>query len=450
MTTLSLRLTTNGGKFKGRLVVECATRENEKTLKRHYKIVQGLQSPLYTPECWNEKEGLFISGPNAVQNNHVVKLLLDELQEFIDTGAYMDGRQLYDAYDYSKTHPEAAPSATFGEFLESVMTKLKTEGRSSNIEQYTTLYHALTGVNKKIVNRPKHFTPAMYNGIRIFDIPLRAISNRHFIAFGEWIKETKNGAGYRNLMTTFKAVISRAHQQELTNNVLTYKFKAYMPIKTLSGKTAKEKIRAKGQSVTILTEDEFAAFEQFDILRIAPPQQRFRELLQIYKDLVLLLYYTRSRPADVISLHHGKEYDEESHTIVYTPRKLASRINSKGRPCCVTLRLPGPAIDIINRYKGRSRGGYLLPLPMNEREWDIPTEFPTWYVRVKNVEQRINQYLKKIAVALNLEVKDLSLYDFRHSAITHAIRAGENVFMEAQQAGTSVNNIEKYYYNAVR
>ncbi len=287
----------------------------------------------------------------------MVKLLLDELQEFIDTGAYMNGRQLYDAYDYSKTHPEAAPSATFGEFLESVMAKLKTEGRSSNIEQYATLCHALTGVNKKIVNRPKHFTPAMYNGIRIFDIPLRAISNRHFIAFGEWIKETKNGAGYRNLMTTFKAVISRAHQQELTNNVLTYKFKAYMPVKTLSGKTAKEKIRAKGQSVTILTEDEFAAFEQFDILRIAPPQQRFRELLQIYKDLVLLLYYTRSRPADVISLRHGKEYDEESHTIVYTPRKLASRINSKGRPCCVTLRLPGPAIDIINRYKGRSRGG---------------------------------------------------------------------------------------------
>ncbi len=412
--------------------------------------MQGLQSPIYSPESWNEKEGLFISGPNAVQNNHVVKLLLDELQEFIDTGAYKDGRQLYDAYDYSKAHPEAAPSATFGEFLESVITKLKTEGRSSNIEQYTTLYHALTGVNKKIVNRPRHFTPAMYNGQRIFDIPLRAISNRHFIAFGEWIKEAKNGAGYRNLMTTFKAVVSKAHQQELTSNVLTYKFKAYMPVKTLSGQTAKEKIRAKGQSVTILTEDEFAAFEQFDILRIAPPQQRFQELLQIYKDLILLLYYTRSRPADVISLRHGKEYDEESHTIVYTPRKLISRINAKGRPCCVTLRLPKPAIDIINRYKGQSRGGYLLPLPMNEREWDIPTEFPTWYVRVKNVEQRINQYLKKIAVALNLEVKDLSLYDFRHSAITHAVRAGENVFMVAQQAGTSVNNIEKYYYNSIR
>ena len=166
--------------------------------------------------------------------------------------------------------------------------------------------------------------------------------------------------------------------------------------------------------------------------------------------MVLLLYYTRSRPADVISLRHGKEYDEESHTIIYTPRKLAGRINAKGRSCCVTLQLPKQAIAIINKYKGRSKGGYLLPLPMNEREWDIPNEFPTWYVRVKNVEQRINQYLKKIALALNLEVKDLSLYDFRHSAITHAVRAGENVFMVAQQAGTSVNNIERYYYNSIR
>lgn len=450
MATLSLRLTTNGGKFKGRLVVECATRENGKTLKRHYKVVQGLQSPSYSPECWNEKEGLFISGPNAVQNNHVTKLLLDELQEFIDTGSYSDGRQLYDAYDYSKAHPEAAPSATFGEFLESIMEKLKAERRSSNIEQYTTLYHALTGVNKKVVNRPKHFTPPYYNGMRLFDIPIRAISNRHFIAFGDWIKDVKKGAGYRNLMTTFKAVVSKAHQQELTSNTLTYKFKTNMPIKALSGHTAKEKIRAKGESITILTEAEFAAFERFDILKIAPPQQRFQELLQIYKDLVLLLYYTRSRPADVISLRHGKEYDEESHTIIYTPRKLASRINAKERPCCVTLQLPKQAIAIINKYKGRSKGGYLLPLPMNEREWDIPTEFPTWYVRVKNVEQRINQYLKKIAVALNLEVKDLSLYDFRHSAITHAVRAGENVFMVAQQAGTSVNNIERYYYNSIR
>ena len=195
MATLSLRLTTNGGKFKGRLVVECATRENGKTLKRHYKVVQGLQSPSYSPECWNEKEGLFISGPNAVQNNHVTKLLLDELQEFIDTGSYSDGRQLYDAYDYSKAHPEAAPSATFGEFLESIMEKLKAERRSSNIEQYTTLYHALTGVNKKVVNRPKHFTPPYYNGMRLFDIPIRAISNRHFIAFGDWIKDVKKGAG---------------------------------------------------------------------------------------------------------------------------------------------------------------------------------------------------------------------------------------------------------------
>ena len=122
-------------------------------------MVQDLQSPSYSPECWNEKEGLFISGPNAVQNNHVTKLLLDGLQEFIDTGSYSDGRQLYDAYDFAKAHPEAAPSATFGEFLESIMNKLKAEGRSSNIEQYTTLYHALTGVNKKVVNRPRHFTP---------------------------------------------------------------------------------------------------------------------------------------------------------------------------------------------------------------------------------------------------------------------------------------------------
>lgn len=266
MATLSLRLTTNGSKFKGRLVVECATRENGKTLNRHYKVMQGLQSPSYSTECWNEKEGLFISGPNAVQNNQVVKLLLDELQEFIDTGSYNDGRQLYDAYDYSKVHPEAAN---------------------------TTLYHALTGVNKKIVKRPKHFTPPMYKGMMIFGIPLRAISNRHFIAFGDWIKEAKKGGRLQESDDHIQGCCFQSPSARTYQQYTDHKFKANMPVKALSGHTAKEKIRAKGQSVTILTEDEFAAFERFDILRIAPPQQRFQELLQIYKDLVLLLHYTR-------------------------------------------------------------------------------------------------------------------------------------------------------------
>lgn len=87
---------------------------------------------------------------------------------------------------------------------------------------------------------------------------------------------------------------------------------------------------------------------------------------------------------------------------------------------------------------------------MNETEWDKVTDFATWNIRVKNVEQQINKYLKKLASALSLEVQNLKMYDFRHSAITHAVNAGGNIFEIAKAAGTSVDMIAKHYYNEIR
>lgn len=129
--------------------------------------------------------------------------------------------------------------------------------------------------------------------------------------------------------------------------------------------------------------------------------------------------------------------------MVYRPTKDGSQRD-------VNIKLPQQAVEIINRYKGQSKGGYLLPLPMNDTEWDKITDFATWNTRVKNTEQRINQYLKKWAAALSLEVQNLKMYDFRHSAITHAINAGRDVFEVARLAGTSVDVIGKHYYNDVR
>ena len=87
---------------------------------------------------------------------------------------------------------------------------------------------------------------------------------------------------------------------------------------------------------------------------------------------------------------------------------------------------------------------------MNETEWDRIADFKTWNTRIKNTEQRINQYLKKWASALSLEVQNLKMYDFRHSAITHAVNAGGNVFEIAKAAGTSVDMIGRHYYNEIR
>ena len=181
MRTLSLRLTTKSGALRGQLAVVCSTKEPGKPQKRHYKVVQGLESPDYSPLYWNEAGGIFIAGPFAAQNNHVIKKLLDDLQELIDSGQCLDGRQLFDIYEAQQAKTKYIETLTLGRYVEKLVDELKFERKSSNYEVYNTLYNNLVGINKKIKRKTVRFTPASFQGIKLFDTPLAVISNRHFI-----------------------------------------------------------------------------------------------------------------------------------------------------------------------------------------------------------------------------------------------------------------------------
>lgn len=374
MARLSLRLTTKGvAAYNGRLSVVCAT--SGASRKRHYKIVEGLQSPSYDPENWNEQCGMFINGASAKKNNAVIKKMMEALQQLVDTDEYMDGKQLFAAYDsmYSGEHKEFI---TLGKFLSTLVAEMEAECKTSNTELYVTLNRTLLGISKKIASRPVRFTPASYNGARLYDTPINAIGDKHFATFGKWIVTAKNGAGYRNLMTTFKAVISKAYQRGLTMNRLSYKFKDHAPVKAVTTQmTVVQRLKAYAQSVTVLTTEEFERFLQYDTANLYSRTKNTAHYHQLLKDLCLLLYYTRSRPIDVLSFRHGIEYDDKSGFIIYVPRKLAGRRTASGEPRYVARKLPKPAIEIINKWRGVSKGGYLLPFPMNDRVWNIETEF---------------------------------------------------------------------------
>lgn len=445
-TTLTLRLTTRGQNLKGQLAVECKVKG---TSTRHYKVVQGLKSPAYTPDCWNEKQGLFIAGENAAYNNQVTKSLLDALNVMLSAGSYQSGKQLFEAYEYAQTHIVASASMSLADYVAIVLERERGNA-TTNYELYNTLLNKLNGHNRKHKGHHTTFEPACFNGIRLADTPLNEISNRHFEAFADWINNECEGKGFKNLMTTFRAVISKAYEAGLTERVLKGNWRKLAKPKTRKKMTAKQRIEAKGRAITILSTDEFERFVALNVLATAPKQQRFQQLAQLYKDTVLLMYYTMSRPIDVISFNWLENYDEDSHTLVYCPHKLMNRPTKDGAQRDVRITLPQQAIEIIERYKGQSKGDYLLPLPMNETSWDITKQHHAWNIRVKNVEQRINKYLKKWASALSLDVSDLTMYDFRHSAITHAVNAGRDVFEVARLAGTSVDVIGKHYYNDVR
>lgn len=248
-------------------------------------------------------------------------------------------------------------------------------------------------------------------------------------------------------MTTFAATMERAAERYPGVRHLGYKWRndGVKRQKRPERLTAQQLLAESKASIPALTMDELNRFLNFDLSTIAPPQTHRKRLVQIYYDTVLLMYYTASRPADVIQWDLEHNYCEQTTQITYIPHKLRNRGGKR-----VTINLCPQAIAIIEKYRGQSKGGYILPLPMNETAWgELDGEaYKLWETRRSRTLQSINRWLKRIAKALNLDVKKLTMYVFRHTSITHCInRYNMNVMKVAAMAGTSVSIINKHYYN---
>lgn len=442
MNNFKLKLTTTAPrKLKGKLVVQCYQLPGK---IRHYMLVPGIQS--VDLGNWNEALQCFIgTDKTTLHDNGIIGDVMTRLNELLDNYVFSSGKELFDAY---KGVPQKANKKipTLGEFLDIIVTEEKSKqiGASSNYQLYFTLHNKLKGVNLK---KRTTFTSVSYNGLKLYDTPLSEITDYHFRAFGEWIKCDLNGSGYRNLMTTFAATMERAAERYPDIHHMGYKWRkvSHRKAERAERLTAQQLLAASREDIPTLTVDELNRFLNFNLSTIAPPQAHRKRLVQIYYDTALLMYYTASRPADVIQWDWVHNYCEATGQITYIPHKLRNRGGKR-----VTINLCPQAVAIIEKYRGQSKGGYLLPLPMNETEWgELDGEsYKIWESRRSRTLQSINLWLRRIATALELDVKKLTMYVFRHSSITHCInRYNMNVMKVAAMAGTSVAIINKHYYN---
>lgn len=442
MNNLKIKLTLKGvNNYKGKLSVQCSVAGST---TRHYMLVAGLKCTGY--EKWNESAQCFIGIDKTVlHDNGVINDVLTGLTSLLETHHFTNGKELFEAFRgtpdiRNKNEP------TLGEFLALVVEEEKNKeiGASSNYQTYYTLLNKLRGVNLK---KNQTFTPPYYKGTKLLDTPLSEITNYHFHALGEWIKSEMSGAGYRNLMTTFAATIEKATERYSNVRHLNYKWRKEMSriASRREQLTAQQAILSSRNYVPALSTEEFNRFLSFDLSTIAPPQKQRQRLVQIYYDTVLLMYFTASRPADVIQWDWRHNYCEQTHQITYIPHKLRNRGGRR-----VTINLCPQAIAIIEKYRGQSKGGYILPLPMNDTCWgELDGEsYKIWESRRSRTLQSINLWLRRIAQALDLDVKRLTMYVFRHTSITHCInRYNMNAMKVAAMAGTSVTIINKHYYN---
>jgi integrase len=107
-------------------------------------------------------------------------------------------------------------------------------------------------------------------------------------------------------------------------------------------------------------------------------------------------------------------------------------------------------MEIMLKYKERSKYGYILPFEINNmQEWDLDNveQFNEHSRILGLLRNAVNDFLKRVGEKLNLPYK-LTLYAFRRTAITHEIINNEMpVDMIAKVAGTSIGMIENHYTN---
>lgn len=392
--------------------------------------IEGLTNP--SIENWDKKKQRFNGGTQTdVDNNAVLETLRERCNELLHNPQISTPKEFIEALKTGITPEEE----TLGQFIETLIDEQK-QTPTCNYQLYQSLLNNLLGENHKSAKRNvTKFPKPMSKGVALADTPLATVGDAQLSDFASWIKTVKGGANYKNLNATLLHVINVAKGRGKSTQTITYKFRTDAPKKIATGvETAK-----------VLTLEQFKAVENLNGIIVNPTGNRNRSLQQLYLDTALLMYYTNSRPADVLLFRTDmlKTLANGVTILTYIPyKKRGYNVRE-----VVELPLPQQALEIIERYKGQSKGGYLLPLPMNETHWNITTVEGNkkWRSASNAILGNINAHLKKVGEKIGLNFA-LSLYAFRRSAITTTVNLCGNIALVAKRSGTSVKMIAKHYY----
>lgn len=323
---------------------------------------------------------------------------------------------------------------TLGGFIESYIKELKSGNNqklaSANHQVFTTLLHHLEREDKS--EHSKHIIAQKIN----------KISNKDFKAFGEYLSSL-NQRNYNQIMSYFKRIHNVACKRGIAKEALTYDYREHQP-KII----AEMQIKQSAKVIATLTKEQITKLENLDINKIALSGVNPDFYKQLYKDTALLMYYLYSRPIDIFSL---KSDSVKGDYIDYVPCKKKN--NRKAQRNHTQCPINEKALAIIERYKGMSKGGYVLPFSENEKGWENiyfdAQEYRQRYNKCNNMLYKVNSFLHKVAKELNITFENdtFTLYVMRHSAITHAISNGNPTMLVAKVAGTSVKEIENSYYD---
>lgn len=224
-------------------------------------------------------------------------------------------------------------------------------------------------------------------------------------------KGYKNGnkGGLSHKLKNFKAIFRIALKENNAININIFN-------------TVKEKMKQAKTTPRTIAHSLFEQIKSFDRTKLSAKES-------LCLDLYLFSYYTAGM-ANVDVCHLNKSCLREFH-IGYTRHK------------CDKTAYPEflyQAQEIIEKYKEKTYADYVLPV-FNEKQQTEKQK----RMKVERITANVNKTLRKIAGILNV-TEDVTWYSARGTYITDMINKNMNAYEIADQAGNTVEIIQKHYY----
>lgn len=460
MANISLKFTNRNGRF-----CLCATVVG--TTIRHYRTVDELRNPDF--KTWDKTTQRFGSRrPIDRTNNQILSDILRHYEDLMKAYDFASGKELFAFQSHNleeppkeevrkiparpTPHPQtrraenqvasSKPEITLGKWLDEIIKEIKNPTRlkpSASYQGYLTLLHKLEAEGK-LINQP-----------------ISSLGDDSFVQLIKWLgkQKGKNGKGvnFIGTMKMFAAALSRARKARLTTYRPDFPYMDYAPVHKVTDK-AKDFL-TNGGAIQSLTDEQYEQFVSMDLSEIKLARGvKMEYYKELYRDFCMLLYEMKSRPIDILRLHWDNiAYDEATgrFTCTYIPAKKKNYgASSKHTSKALVIQYLSPkAVEIVLKYQGKSKGGYVFPFALNQTRWNLndPQQFHYHYYKGNHICGQINRFLHKVGQHLKVPFQ-LTLYAFRRTAITQAIIENKMpITMIAKVAGTSVEMIEAHYAN---
>lgn len=391
-------------------------------------------------EHWNKKEKRFNEEipprsskgkptpiPTATEENKKLEALKKELEAFASSFNCFSIENFLNCWEAAKNIEESKEFTllTYSQHLVQLWKEGKANTKykkaTTNWQLYQKFTHKLQGKSyRDIMN--------WANEIKKFaEMPISQINDDVYQDFAKFC--VKNNIS-KETINFFRIVVYHYQRQFKGNEDFKFNLKA---IKKIT-----ENQKQQISKTIALSTTQFELFKNADLSKILP---KCTAHIKMCHDALLLLYYTFSRPTDLISfkIEDLRTKEVKGEEVIYW-RYCAQKKCNYGKPTLVPLH--ENALKIINKYKGNRKSGYLFPFACNKN--DKPKKRNT-----NKYSTDMGNLLQAIAKHYNWQLEEnekFASYSMRKSAITHAIENKVySVETIANWAQTSIEEINAVY-----